>query len=497
MLSKMSFRKSYPAPILGLVLAVMLLGHGPASSVHAAGPAAEPEAEPAVEPAAEPELSLAEAVRQAVASNLDLVTQRQALEADRQEIGLARSVLLPQLDFGARAQLLDDERSDELRGNNENGSVVVAAGLSQLLYDEGSWAGFSIQKHVFDGQVKQLESFRLAVIQEAADAFLELDSARHVLEIQEHNREITRENLDKTRALIAAGWSSDREILRWRSQLAGNDTDVRQGQVRVLQNQLELNRVRNRPPETSATLVPPTLADYGFVYADEAIAGAVADPAQDRRMRDFLVRAGIARSPDLAALDASIAAGERQLTANRRAFWVPTLSLGAGVDYLANQDSDSSFNQTEWGVRGQLAFPVFQGGAKFAGLEQARAIVDSLHTERRATAQSLEQTIRAAFAQATGSFESVGFAKRQVAEARKNFELVDQSYILGAASILDLLDAQELLLEAHLTLNNASYGFLEDLVAAERAISFYAFIHEPGDEKAILDGIALELRLHP
>ena len=171
--------------------------------------------------------------------------------------------------------------------------------------------------------------------------------------------------------------------------------------------------------------------------------------------------------------------------------------MSAGVDYLANSDSGSDFNETEWRVRGQLTFPVFPGGTKFAGLEQARAAVDSLHTERRATAQSLEQTIRAAFAQATGSFESIGFAHREVAAAGENFELVDQSYILGIDAILDLLDAQDQLLAAHLTLNNATYGFLEDRVAAECAISFYAFIQELGDVKAILDGIAQELRLHP
>ena len=489
MLSDASFQKGYLARILGLMLETMLLASGPACLVYAdeAGSAS----------AAELELSLPEAVQQALVSNLDLMTQRQALEADRQEIGLARSVLLPQLDFGARGQLLDDDRSDELRGNNKAGSFVVAAGLSQLVYDEESWAAFSIQKHVFDGQVQQLESFRLAVVQEAANAFLDLDGARHVLEIQERNREITRENIDKSRARIAAGWSSERELLRWESQLAGNDTDVRAAQVRVLQDRLELNRVRNLPPEASVALLPATLAKYGFLYANEAIAGAIAQPAQDRRVRDFLVRAGIARSPDLATLDAAIAAGERQLTANRRAFWVPTVSFNAGVDYLTNSSSSSDFNQTEWGLRGQLAFPIFQGGAKFAGLDQARAAVDSLRTARRATAQSLEQTIRAAFALATGSFESVGFAHRQVAAASENFELVDQSYILGIDSILDLLDAQDQLLAAHLTLNNATYGFLEDLVDAERAISFYAFISQPNDVKAILDGIGRELGLSP
>jgi len=448
--------------------------------------------------ASEPDLSLAGAVRQAIDSNLDLMAQRQSLDASREEIGLARSVLLPQVDLGARGQYIDDERADPARGNNKTGSFLVAAGLNQVVYDEDSWAGFSIQKHVYDGLVKQLVSFRLGVIEDAADAFLQLDSSQHVLDIQQRNRKITRQNIEKSRARIAGGWSSEGEILRWEAQLASDDTAVREAQVRVLQSNLELNRVRNSPPETLASIVPVTLEDYGFVYANEAIAKAVVVPEQDRRMRDFLVRAGIARSPELAALEASIAAGERQLTANRRAFWIPTVSFAAGVDYLANYNNvDDDFNQTEWGVKGVLAFPLFEGGAKFAGLEQARAALQSLRTDRRAAAQSLEQAIRASFAQATGSFESVGFARRQVSAARESFELVDQSYVLGVASFLDLLDAQSQLLTAELSLNDATFGFLQDLVAAERAISFYSFVHESEDAQGIIDGIARELQLQP
>jgi len=453
---------------------------------------------PALAGAADPELSLPEAVRQALASNLDLITQRQALAAARQEIGLARSALLPQVGVGARAQYLDDDRSDSARGNNKQRSVLVAAGLNQVLYDEDDWAGFDIEKHVYTGKTKELESFTLGIVQETAGAFLELDRTRAVLAIEERNREVTRENLETSRSRIAAGWSSEREILRWQSQLAGNDSDVRQAEVLVLQNRLELNRVRNLPPETAVESATATIEQYGFVYSREGIAEAIITPDADRRLRDYLARVGLRRSPDLAALDASIAAGERQLVANRRAFWVPSLNLAAGIDYLTNKSSsDTDFNATEWGVKGELTFPVFQGGAKFISVDQARDELMSLRTDRSATALSLEQAIRSTFAQASGSYAGVGFADREVAAARRNFELVDASYILGVASILDLLDAQAQLLSANLALTNATYGFLEDLVAAERQIAFYAFLEAPSDVEALLNQLEQELGLQP
>lgn len=63
--------------------------------------------------------------------------------------------------------------------------------------------------------------------------------------------------------------------------------------------------------------------------------------------------------------------------------------------------------------------------------------------------------------------------------------------------MLDLLDAQRQILAAQLTASDAKYGFLEDLIAAERAISFYAFLHEPGEVKALFGGLAQGLRLRP
>ena len=71
------------------------------------------------------------------------------------------------------------------------------------------------------------------------------------------------------------------------------------------------------------------------------------------------------------------------------------------------------------------------------------------------------------------------------------------SYVLGVASILDLLDAQSSLLTAELSVVDAVYGFLEDLVAAERTLTFYAFLEAPGDVEAVLDAVERELGVNP
>ena len=154
-------------------------------------------------------LDLGAAVREALSGNLDLAAQRLALAADREEIAIARAALLPQIDLAGQGQVLEDDRSDGDRGTNTKRSFTVSAKLSQVLYDEADFARLEIQRYVYAAQEQQLEAFRLEVAADAANAFLALDRARDVLEIQRRNRDLTLQNIETSRARIAAGYSSE------------------------------------------------------------------------------------------------------------------------------------------------------------------------------------------------------------------------------------------------------------------------------------------------
>ncbi len=77
---------------------------------------------------------------------------------------------------------------------------------------------------------------------------------------------------------IAAGWSSETDVLRWESQLASNDRDIANAKASVLVNLFALNSVRALPREAPVTVRSVTVEEYGFVYANEPIASALAQP---------------------------------------------------------------------------------------------------------------------------------------------------------------------------------------------------------------------------
>ncbi|MBW2281830.1 MAG: TolC family protein [Deltaproteobacteria bacterium] len=434
-------------------------------------------------PASAEQLELSAAVRQTLDANLDLAAQRRTLAASREQVELARASLLPQLTVAARAQRLDDDRSDAERGETTQDSITFAGKVTQLLYDESTRAEVTIQKRLYGEQGEQFESFRLEVIQDAASAFLELARAEAELGIQQNNRDLTARNLETSRARIAAGWSSDREVLRWESQLATNDTSVVDARTRALLNRFELNRVRNRIAEAPIQPRPVALERYGFVYARPGIIDAIAEPAGDRRLRDLLVQLGMERSPVLAAVDFALAAEERKLMANQRSLWAPSFGLDAQVNHVASEGSGGAedFDKTEWTLGANVAFPLWQGGAKFAELRQTRETLSGLRIERRSAAQTVDQEIRAGFARASGSHAALLLARKQEAAAGRNYALANDSYVLGVASVLSLLDAQSQLLLALNSVVDAQYDFFQDLVAPERAIALYPFL-EPATE---------------
>ena len=449
---------------------------------------------------AQERLTLLDAVEQTLDANLDLASQRSALSANEQAIDIARSPLLPQITVGASAQVVEDTRSAVDRKNVTSRSTNLDAQLTQVIYDESNWADFQVQQHVYDQQIADFESFRLSAIRDAAITFFELDRSLALTAIQIDNRELTRQSLETTRSRVATGYSSNRELLRWELQLAQNDIAVENASTRALTDRFELNRARNRPVEEAIDPTPGSIDEHGFFYMSKAIAKATAEPDGDRRLRDYLVRFGIKRSPVIRSIDAAIEAQERVLLASKRAFWVPKVSAIGGVDHFLTSGGDAPpapDDNTEWSALARVDFPLFGGGSKFATLRQARESLSSLRFDRRARVIDLDNNIRSAFALASAAYRNVDNARAQQEAAQKNYDYIYDGYVLGVAGILDLLDAQRESLSSKIASVNALYDFLAQLIAAEQQLALYPFLEDPAEMQTLVRDLAQQLGTTP
>ncbi|MFQ5788161.1 MAG: TolC family protein, partial [Thermodesulfobacteriota bacterium] len=160
---------------------------------------------------------------------------------------------------------------------------------------------------------------------------------------------------------------------------------------------------------------------------------------------------------------------------------------GAGSDVRIPDDFPLQLEQvddTQWTILLQATFPLFRGGAKVADYKQARESLSQLRFERDSTAEKVEESIRSALIDTGASFPSIRFAQDASAAARKNLDLVRDSYSRGVVSILDLLDAQNASLTAELNAATAVYDFLIDLMNVQRAVGKFDFFTTKEEREA-------------
>ncbi len=444
-------------------------------------------------------LSLDAAVREARGANLDLRAAELAVGAGAEEVRKARAPLLPRLDVLAQGLLIDEDRAEASFGSQPERSLQASLELGQVIYSDEAWAGYEIQQRLQEVRESERDRIALDVTLETASAYIDVLRAKTRERIARDNLRLTRENLERARIRTQIGVASPAEVYRWEAQIAADRQTVIFANAERNKAEIQLNRILDRPGEESFATMEVGIEDPSLITSDPRIRRYIDNPWIFRVFRAFHVEAAKDNSPELRALDAQIRAQERSLTAARRAFWVPVLGLRASLGRRLAEGGAGALDgggapllpglelpvpdRTSWEVGIQASLPLFTGGERAARRTQAEVELQRLQTERSAVANRIEQAVRSALHDTGASFTAIGLARQSADAARRNFELVQDSYGRGVVSIIDLLDAQNAAVNAEAAAANAINEFLLDLVAVERAVGAFGFFVTPAERQ--------------
>ena len=445
-------------------------------------------------------LNLGNAVREAIAANRDLAAVDRFVAAGTQNVRQARSRLFPQLEVSSLGTFIDKDRAEASFGAQAQRSFSGSTRVTQLIYSEPALADVQVQRNLQTTREEEREQLRLDIVLDASTAYLNVLRAKTFERIQKENLALTRSNLELARVRRAVGFSGPAEVFRWESQIAGNRRDVIDANAQRNQAEIALNRLLHRPLEERFTTEESSLLDPELVTSDERFQQYIDNPWNFRVFRSFMVQEGLLASPELRRLEAAIAAQERASVSARRAFWAPTVALAGGVTGIlakGGAGADSSLGSllplpgslptlgnVDWSVGIEVSLPLFTGGARRSELTRSQEELSRLQLEREARAERVEQRIRSALHVTGASYAGIRLSRDAAEAARKNLNLVGDSYSRGVASILDLLDAQNAALVADLSAANAVYDFLIDLMNVQRAIGKFDFFLGPGERDA-------------
>ncbi len=440
-----------------------------------------------IEPGTE-RIDLYAAMAAAQSHNRDIAAEESAVAAGHKQVKVVMSELLPQINLGLSGQLVDENTASFFPPLSER-TFSGNASLTQIIYSDRAWSGYSIEKHLQDARIGELNKVRLDVGLEAATAYIDVLRAQTRLQIQRQNLGFSRSNLGRAQVRVSVGEANRSELYRWESKIAAEQALVMEAAVNRRLAAVELNRVLNRPLEAPLELVDTTLGDQYSTLIDSRIDRYTRDPRSLDILRDFLVQKGLVGSPELQQFDAAILASERSHSAATRSFWIPDVGLQGSVGQVFSRGGEGSpttdpgaSDETSWNVGVFLSLPLFEGGARIAETHRTTQETHRLTRAREAAAQRVDRNVRDAVFLVASSRLTIDLARKAAEAARLNLKLVADNYTFGLVSLVDLLDAQTNSFNTDLAAADAVNNYLTDLMRMERAVGQFTFF-VPAEER--------------
>ncbi|MGE9291909.1 MAG: TolC family protein [Puniceicoccales bacterium] len=446
-------------------------------------------------PSSGPSLTIGQAMALALKNNFTRKISQENVASARASVEQSRGPVLPQLSVGASYQQVNRDQYLVESGFSPEKQSALNFTASQIIYNDSLVTNLRSTKRQFEAAQESDKSVALDIAEQAGLAYVNVLAIASNLKIAEDNLRITRENLEIAEVRRSVGTSGPEEILRFQSEEAQQESELWSQRNRLHSAMNDLNQLLGEPPDRTWQLEDLSLhSDVFRTSLSVLIPLANSEDASDR-FRMASIEFALARSPEVASLGYSAAAQRLLLNESRRSFFVP--DVAASFEYSHPLDSEypgASVSESEedtWTFLVSASLPIFEGGARFGDIRQARAGLRSLQWEDARTRQNVSVNVSNALAAMASSWQSIRLSRIASERADANLDIVQEKYQQGSVSIVDLLDAQNNALVQKLTASIDLYRFFQDLISYQRALSWAEPLANPQNrEEFVSDFLA-------
>ncbi|MPZ59387.1 MAG: TolC family outer membrane protein [Rhizobiales bacterium] len=397
------------------------------------------------------------ALRQAYQNNPQLNAQRAILRQTDEGVAQALSGYRPQISATASAGTQNTElvnrtnpgRSPSIystiSGTHAPRSVGMSA--SQTLFNGFQTAN---QTRAAESQVfaarETLRLFEQQVLLDAATAYMNLLRDTAILDLQKRNVEVLQEQLRQTRARFDVG-----EVTR---------TDVAQSESR-----LAAGRSQQLTAEANLTTSRAAYRRVIGVDPGRLLAGTPVDRFSPKRL-DLAVGRGQAENPSVTAAMYGVDVALLQVKISEGALY-PTVSVIGSVQqsYETTLTALRSFNAS---LIGQVTIPIYQGGGEYSTIRQSKELLGQKRLDLDTARDQARATVVESWGQLEAAKAQIQATQAQVSAAEIALNGVREEARVGQRTTLDVLNAQQELVNARVSLVTAQ----RDRVVASYALLF-------------------------
>lgn len=282
------------------------------------------------------------------------------------------------------------------------------------------------------------------VLQDTVNAYVAVIRDQEEVRLNINNEQVLTRQLQATNERFRVGEITRTDVAQAESRLAGSRASRADSEGRLQQSRATFARLVGQPPQRLVAPQP-----LRVPVADAREAGAVASQ----------------NNPNVVAALFDEAAA-RDLVDVNFASLLPQVSV-TGSTFRNDNSTTDGVRQNGTQVTANLTVPLYQGGAEHAAVRQARQSAQQAR-------QVVEDQRRAATQQATQAWETLTAARAQVDSVRAQIRAaeialdgVQREAVVGSRTTLDVLNAEQELLNARVSLVRA----LANVITASHSLA--------------------------
>ena len=309
----------------------------------------------------------------------------------------------------------------------------LSASVAQPLY-RGGRTEAAVRRTVYDVQAERARMYSIEqdVLLQATTAYVDTIRDNSVLDLQINNLKRLQKQLQATRERFAVGEVTRTDVAQAESRVARAEADRTLAAGNLVSSRVRFERIVGVMP---GTLIQPSRRDDLPANREEAVATALENSFT-------LINA---KFEELS---------ERERIAEISGELLPTVSVVGQA--IQSYDTNGAEHETSSiSVEARIRFPIYQAGVVSARVRSAKEAANvkriMVEASRR---QVIDASARAFEAWKTAVARTTSLAA-EVSSAQIALEGVEQEAAVGARTVLDVLDAEQELLDAQVGLVRA------------------------------------------
>lgn len=375
--------------------------------------------------------TLVEAMSKAYATNPNILAEQAKLRATDEGVSQALSGWRPTITATANTGEQKQRSDSNTPMNSYRQPNTESLQVSQPLYRGGRTVSGTAQaeNNVLSERAK-LTNIEQQVLLQVVTSYMNVVQAQSVLELNKANEQRLRRQLDATNQRFEVGELTRTDVAQAEAALSSAIADRTQAEGDLATARTAYHNVVGDDP--------------GQVTAPEEMKGLPPD-------FDAAVKTAIASNPNVLAADYTERASKANIGVVRGAL-LPTLALNGTAQHEFDTLSTANRWRNTFTLLLQLNVPIYEAGAVYSQLRAA------YETDRQ-NLELLDQARRDARQTAATAWDAWQTAKARIVslndEVKSNelaLEGVEQEALLGSRTVLDILNAEQALLNAQVSL---------------------------------------------